>query len=356
MALDLKEPMDPETFEALEAALIEHKVIVVRDQHLTTEQHVEMSRMFGELEVHPMRPQGEFPEILVLDNHKDNPVLSTDVWHSDTTFRRNPTKYTILRCQIMPKVGGDTLWADMEAAYEGLSDIFRKMIDGLRAVHDFKNFRVLFKKTEEDQAKLRKMEELFPNPSHPVVRTHPVTGRKCIYVNPQFTLQDRGPEARRKPCNSRRTVRAGCRSRNISSGYAGRRARSCSGTTARPSTTPPTTITRTVGAWSAPPLSATCRTDRDAAPPCDQSSSYPCPVYDPTYGRPSRRRIRSGVARSVSTSDRLLRPAEHVGRIRRKSLEQLRHFLRRRWLNVEPDPVGLGEEFRILHGGHQRLA
>ena len=81
----------PTTFKALEAALVEHKVIVIRDQHLDTRQHVEMSRWFGELEVHPMRPQGEFPEILVLDNHKDNPVLSTDVWHSDTTFRQTPT-------------------------------------------------------------------------------------------------------------------------------------------------------------------------------------------------------------------------------------------------------------------------
>ena len=192
--LDLKASMSPETFAALEAALIEHKVIVLRDQHLTTAQHVAMSRLFGDLEVHPMRPQGEFPEILVLDNHKDNPVLSTDVWHSDTTFRKNPTKYTILRCQIMPKVGGDTLWADMEAAYEGLSETFRKMIDGLRAVHDFQNFRVLFKNTDEDRAKLRKMEEMFPNPSHPVVRTHPVSGRKSIYVNPQFTLRIEGLE------------------------------------------------------------------------------------------------------------------------------------------------------------------
>jgi taurine dioxygenase len=192
LGLDLKQAMDPETFKAFEAALIEHKVLVVRDQHLTTEQHVMMSRLFGELEVHPMRPQGELPEILVLDNHKDNPVLSTDVWHSDTTFRRNPTKYTILRCQIMPKFGGDTLWADMEAAYDGLSDTFKKMIGGLRAVHDFQNFRVLFKQTPEDQAKLRKMEELFPNPSHPVVRTHPVTGRKSIYVNPQFTVRIEG--------------------------------------------------------------------------------------------------------------------------------------------------------------------
>jgi len=181
--LDLKQDLDAAAFQALEAALIEHKVIVLRDQHLSTEQHVATSRHFGELEVHPMRPQGAFPEILVLDNHKDNPVLSTDVWHSDTTFRKNPTKYTILRCQIMPKVGGDTLWADMEAAYEGLSDVFKGMIGGLRAVHDFKNFRVLFGKSEEDRAKLRKMEELFPNPSHPVVRTHPVTGRKSLYLS-----------------------------------------------------------------------------------------------------------------------------------------------------------------------------
>jgi taurine dioxygenase len=197
--LDLKQGLDTETFHALEAALIEHKVIALRDQHLTTEQHVAISRLFGDLEVHPMRPQGEYPEILVLDNHKDNPVLSTDVWHSDTTFRRNPTKYTILRCQIIPKVGGDTLWADMEAAYDGLSDAFKQMIGGLRAVHDFKNFRVLYTKSAEDQAKLRKMEELFPNPSHPVVRTHPVTRRKSIYVNPQFTLHIEGI----KPAESR---------------------------------------------------------------------------------------------------------------------------------------------------------
>ncbi|HEY7298023.1 MAG TPA: TauD/TfdA family dioxygenase [Xanthobacteraceae bacterium] len=197
--LDLKRGLDADTFRAFEAALIEHKVIVLRDQHLTTEQHVAISRLFGDLEIHPMRPQGEHPEILVLDNHKDNPVLSTDVWHSDTTFRTNPTKYTILRCQIMPKVGGDTLWADMEAAYDGLSDAFKRMIADLRAVHDFKNFRVLYTKSAEDQAKLRRMEELFPNPSHPVVRTHPVTGRKSIYVNPQFTLHIEGL----KPAESR---------------------------------------------------------------------------------------------------------------------------------------------------------
>lgn len=197
--VDLREPLPPATLHAFEAALIEHKVVMLRDQHLTTEQHVALSRQFGDLEVHPMRPQGEFPEILVLDNHKDNPVLSTDVWHSDTTFRKTPTKYTILRCQIMPKLGGDTLWANMEAAYDGLGSSFKTMVDGMRAVHDFQNFRVLFKNTDEDRAKLRKMEDLFPNPSHPVARTHPVTGRKSIYVNPQFTLRIEGL----KPAESR---------------------------------------------------------------------------------------------------------------------------------------------------------
>jgi taurine dioxygenase len=193
--LDLKVPMTDDVFRHFEAALIEHKVLVLRDQHLSTEQHVRMSRRFGELEVHPMRPQGAFPEILVLDNHKDNPVLSTDVWHSDTTFRKNPTKYTILRCEIMPEIGGDTLWANMEAAYNGLSDTFRAMIGGLRAVHDFQNFRGLFKNTEEDRIKLHRMEDMFPNPSHPVVRTHPATGGKSIFVNPQFTLRIEGLEA-----------------------------------------------------------------------------------------------------------------------------------------------------------------
>jgi taurine dioxygenase len=190
--LDLRRGMSGETLRAFEAALIEHKVLVLRNQPLTTAEHVAVSRLFGELEVHPMRPQGELPEILVLDNHKDNPVLSTDVWHSDTTFRKNPTKYTILRCQIIPKVGGDTLWADMTAAYDGLSAPFKAMLAGLRAVHDFKNFRALFSKSPEDQARLARMEEMFPNPSHPVIRTHPVSGRKAIYVNPQFTLQIEG--------------------------------------------------------------------------------------------------------------------------------------------------------------------
>jgi len=187
--LDLSEPLTPEAFAALEATVIAYKVAYIRDQDITSARHVEIGRMFGELEVHPFRPQGELPELLVLDNHKDNPVLSTDVWHSDTTFRLRPTKYSILRCLRTPPAGGDTLWADMTAAYEGLSAPLKRFLCDLRAVHDFKNFRVLYRDRKDD---LRKMEELYPNPSHPIVRTHPVTGSKVLYVNSQFTLQIEG--------------------------------------------------------------------------------------------------------------------------------------------------------------------
>ncbi len=194
--LDLHQPLDDAAFAAFEAALMQHKVLFARDQFLSTEEHVALGRRFGELEVHPFRPEGKFPEIMVLDNHKDNPVLSTDVWHSDTTFRQCPTRYSILRCLEMPVVGGDTLWADMAAAYDGLSAPLKTLIDGLEAVHDFKNFRVLFAKDAEGRERLKRMEALYPNPTHPVVRTHPVTKRKILYVNPQFTLHIKGLKER----------------------------------------------------------------------------------------------------------------------------------------------------------------
>ncbi len=193
--IDLAQPLDDATFARLEAALIEHKVVYARDQSLTPEQHVALGKRFGDLEVHPFHRFGDAPQLMVLDNHKDNPVLSTDVWHSDTTFRECPTKYSILRACIMPATGGDTLWADMCAAYDGLAEPMKKMLEGLAAVHDFQTFRRLFTKTDEDQARLREIEQRLPNPTHPVVRTHPVTGKKAIYVNALFTTHIAGISA-----------------------------------------------------------------------------------------------------------------------------------------------------------------
>lgn len=190
--IDLSKPLSGNVFADLELALVNHKVVYARNQTMTDAEQVVLGEMFGELEVHPFRPEGQFPQIMRLDNHKDNPVLSTDIWHSDTTFRECPTKYSILRAIQVPPVGGDTLWADMTAAYEGLTDSTRSMIDDLVAIHDFKNFRKLYTETPEDLEKLRRMEDLYPNPRHPVVRTHPETGKKAIYVNPMFTLRIEG--------------------------------------------------------------------------------------------------------------------------------------------------------------------
>lgn len=186
-------PIDDAVFRVLDAALVEHKMIFFRGRDITSAQQVAFGRLWGELEIHPMRPNlGHLPEIMVLDNHKDNPVLSTDVWHADTTFRARPTKISILRCLVIPERGGDTLFADMCAAFDGLDDKTQAFISGLEAVHDFKNFRALFSESNEDRKSLAEMERRFPNPTHPVVTTHPVSGRKVLFVNPQFTLAIKG--------------------------------------------------------------------------------------------------------------------------------------------------------------------
>jgi taurine dioxygenase len=193
--IDFRHPLDEATQRRLEDALIQHKVIYARDQRMTPAHHVALGRRFGELETHPFRPQGESAELMVLDNNKDNPVFSTDVWHSDTTFRECPTKYSILRCDITPPTGGDTLWADMCAAYDGLSEHMKRLVDPLKACHDFINFRRLFTNSEADQQRLRTMEARYPNPKHPVIRTLPSTGEKAIYVNEQFTKYILGMDA-----------------------------------------------------------------------------------------------------------------------------------------------------------------
>lgn len=194
--VDLAQPLPEALFAEIHAALLEHKVIFFRDQSLTSDQHIELARRFGQLETNPFRPQRENqPELQVIRNDRDNPVLSTDVWHADLTFREKPTKFTVLRCLEMPDCGGDTLWADMCAAYDGLSTPLRDFVTGLSAVHDFKNFRVLFQGDPAKRAELQRMEELFPNPAHPVVLTHPDTRRRVLFVNRQFTVKILGLNA-----------------------------------------------------------------------------------------------------------------------------------------------------------------
>jgi len=182
--IDLARPLDPPTQQGLHDAWMQHSVLFFRDQALTVDQHKAFARNFGELHVHPvlqqMADQGH-PEIVVLESDAGRPIVA-DRWHSDVTFEKCPPLGSILRAVAVPAAGGDTLWASMYAAYEGLSDTLQRLLSGLTAFHDGGRFRQIAK----DDAQRRDLESR-QSAVHPVVRTHPVTGRKGLFVNSVFT-------------------------------------------------------------------------------------------------------------------------------------------------------------------------
>ena len=191
--VDLSAPLHPDTVSAIAAAHAEHGVLVFPDQHISSEDLIRFGQAFGELSVHPFSTSTEErPELIVYDNKEGNPPAPTDVWHTDETFRDAPPMGTVLCSKIIPERGGDTAFASMSAVYEGLSDRMQTLISGLEAVHDFKPFRALMPDTPEGIAKTRRFEDAFPAVTHPVVTEHPVTGRKVLFVNPQFTLCIKG--------------------------------------------------------------------------------------------------------------------------------------------------------------------
>jgi taurine dioxygenase len=158
---------------------------------------IDFGRRFGQLTVHPFAPNEEkAPELIKFRNDEKTPPFGTDVWHSDETFRAEPPMATILCAKEVPAVGGDTMFVSMTAAYEGLSDRMQQFISGLEGVHDIKPFRPLFEASEEDRKKLQEYELMYPPRLHPVVRVHPVSGRKVLFVNPQFTVAISGMDER----------------------------------------------------------------------------------------------------------------------------------------------------------------
>jgi taurine dioxygenase len=186
--IDVGSDLSDDTIATLRQGLLDHKVLFFRDQHVTTEQHLAFGRRFGELEIHPVTPaQQEHREVLVI-RHDENRRGVENTWHSDVTWRPEPSLGSILRAREVPPVGGDTLFADMQAAYEGLPADIREEIDGLTAIHDFTRVFGRFVDDEKKQAMMRR----YPSVEHPVVRTHPETGRKGIYVNTAFTVAIKG--------------------------------------------------------------------------------------------------------------------------------------------------------------------
>ena len=177
----------------IRAALNAHEVVILRDQQIAADRQMAFARHFGELSIHPFSPNlPDKPELIVLDNSGDNPPLSTDVWHTDESFRKAPPMATILCAKVLPPMGGDTLFASMTSAFEGLSDRMQSLISGLEAIHDFKPFRALFPETPEGRQALLELENDWPKTAHPIVRIHPETNRKVLFVNPQFTIGIKG--------------------------------------------------------------------------------------------------------------------------------------------------------------------
>ena len=194
--LDLRKSISNDLFKFLQDAFYKHEVLVFRDQDISLDEQIAFAKLFGDLSIHPFSPNlDDKREVIVLDYSADNPPALTDQWHSDETFRKAPPAATILRSKVVPEYGGDTLFASMTSAYAGLSERMKQYIHGLEAVHDFKPWRHLFTSSEAHQTKLRQLEKEFPNPSHPVVRVHPVTGRRLINVNAQFTTSIKGLKA-----------------------------------------------------------------------------------------------------------------------------------------------------------------
>ncbi len=181
--VDLGQPLGNQTFDEVHRALAENLVIFFRDQHLTPRQHLDFGRRFGELHIHPAAPheQGE-PALMKIYADRDSPRANGEGWHSDVSCDAEPPMGSVLYIKQCPPHGGDTLFANMYAAYEALSDRMKAYLDGMFAVHDgedvyrgtYANFGVGDKPA-------------YPKAEHPVIRTHPVTGHKALFVNRGFT-------------------------------------------------------------------------------------------------------------------------------------------------------------------------
>ena len=185
--VDLSKSLGSELKELIYEALLVYKVIFFRDQNISTEEHINFSKNFGELEIHPFAPKKEdFPEVLVI-THNENSKGRENTWHSDVTWRKEPSLGSVLRMIQKPAHGGDTLFADMYAAYDGLPDHVKEKLDGAIAVHDFANFRNRLIKEGKSAEEIQAFNEEYPMPEHPVIRTHPDTQKKVIYVNAAFT-------------------------------------------------------------------------------------------------------------------------------------------------------------------------
>ncbi len=189
--INLALPLSDAQFEQLYHGLIRHQVLFFRDQPVTPQQQRALAARFGDLHIHPVYPHApDVEEIIVLDTHDNNPP-DNDNWHTDVTFIETPPAGAILAAKRLPESGGDTLWASGIAAYNALSEPFKQLLSGLHAEHDFKKSfqEYKYRSSEEEHVRWKQAVEKNPPLLHPVIRTHPVSGKKALFVNEGFTTR-----------------------------------------------------------------------------------------------------------------------------------------------------------------------
>jgi taurine dioxygenase len=197
IGLDLSQPLNDTDFARIHRAHLDHHVVVFRDQRITPEQHIAFSRRFGPLQIHVLKQflLADHPEILIVSNIKEDgvPIGLGDagrLWHSDLSYKDTPSLGSLLHAQELPSEGGDTLFADMHLAYDTLPDALKHRIEGLRAEHSYLSKYGDFQKKADWRPTLSADQVAEVKAVvHPVVRTHPETGRKALFVSENFTTR-----------------------------------------------------------------------------------------------------------------------------------------------------------------------
>jgi len=185
--VDLSQTISEAEFSEIEAAFLAYQVLFFKDQkEIPPQVHIDLGKRFGPLHSHPAAPtMAGYPEIFEIHATRHSKVANGEFWHSDVSCDEEPPLGTMLQIHILPPCGGDTMFSNMYAAYDALSDAMKTFLDGLSATHASEH---IYRGRYADRGQ-KDSDIAFPSASHPVVRTHPQTGRKALFVNRTFTTQ-----------------------------------------------------------------------------------------------------------------------------------------------------------------------
>ena len=188
--IEISTGVSKEEFDIIHKAFLDHQVLFfVNQKEIPPETHIKLGKLFGELHSHPAAPtMPGHPEIFEIHAHKDSKIANGEFWHSDVSCDKAPPLGTMLQLHILPETGGDTMFSNMYAAYDALTNHYKNILQGLIGIHESEH---LYKGRYSDRGQ-DDNQILMPTAKHPIVRTHPETGKKALYVNRTFTKSIEG--------------------------------------------------------------------------------------------------------------------------------------------------------------------